>query len=117
MKNFNIFGVHGKIRVLDRGFKKNQYIGGRGLPKKGVLDSCRFKGGGLGKKDRVLFLRGRGGLIPQCTLCCITFYSLFLEFTLGSFLFLVLNINPGNLTFFLNKPTPVHYLLIDKTKF
>ena len=29
MKNFNILGVHGKIRVLGgEGFTKNQYIGG-----------------------------------------------------------------------------------------
>ena len=36
MKNFNIFGVHGKIRVLEGGFTKNQYIGGDCL-KKGEL--------------------------------------------------------------------------------
>ena len=35
MKNFNIFGVHGKIQVLEGGFTKDQYIGG--LPKKGEL--------------------------------------------------------------------------------
>ena len=29
MKNFNIWGVHGNIRVLGgEGFTKNQYIGG-----------------------------------------------------------------------------------------
>ena len=34
---------------------------------------CRFKGG-LGKKEGVVFLRGGGGVIPQCTLCdCETF--------------------------------------------
>ena len=26
MKNFNVFGVHGKIQVLEGGFMKNQYI-------------------------------------------------------------------------------------------
>ena len=31
IKNFNIFGVHQKIRILEGGFMKNQYIGG--LPK------------------------------------------------------------------------------------
>ena len=36
MKNFNIFGVHGKIRVLEGGFTKNQYIG-RDCLKKGEL--------------------------------------------------------------------------------
>ena len=48
MKNFNKFGVgvHGKIRVLEGGFTKNQYIGGGGggLPKKGEghLDSLQI---------------------------------------------------------------------------
>ena len=38
------------------------------LPKKGgTWTVCRFKGG-LGKKEKVVFLRG-WGLIPQCTLC------------------------------------------------
>ena len=34
MKKINIFGVHGKIRILEGGFTKSQYIGGGGLPKK-----------------------------------------------------------------------------------
>ena len=44
MKNFNILGVHGKIRVLGgEGFTKNQYIGG--------MDSLQIWGGrGLGKR-------------------------------------------------------------------
>ena len=41
MKNFNIFGVHWKIRLLGGMVLKNQYIGG-GLPKRGG-------GGGLGQ--------------------------------------------------------------------
>ena len=42
MKNFNILGVHGKIRVVGGGgVTKNQYIGG--LPKKGGdLDSLQI---------------------------------------------------------------------------
>ena len=51
MKNFNKFGVgvHGKIRVLEGGFTKNQYIGGGGGGDclKRVRDTwtvCRFKG-------------------------------------------------------------------------
>ena len=39
MKNFNILGFHGKIRVLGGGFTKNQYRGGGGLPKGEGLDS------------------------------------------------------------------------------
>ena len=43
MKNFNILGVHRKIRVLERGFTINQYIGGNSL-KRGVWTVCRFGG-------------------------------------------------------------------------
>ena len=43
---------------------KNQYRGW-GLPEKGAWTVCRFKGGGLGKNKGVVFLRGRGGLIPS----------------------------------------------------
>ena len=57
MKNFNIFGVHGKIRVL-RGFQEKPiYRGGGGSPKSGGARG----GGGL------VFLSG--GVITQCTLC------------------------------------------------
>ena len=59
MKNFNVFGVHGKIQVLEGGFSKNQYIwadclkrGGGGL---GQFADLR---GGLGKKEGVVFLMG-----------------------------------------------------------
>ena len=46
MKNFNIFGVHGKIQVLDGGFMKNQYIG-RDCLKRGGLDSLHISVGGV----------------------------------------------------------------------
>ena len=49
------------------GFTKNQYIGGNCL--KRCWTVCRFKGGGLAQKREVAFLRGGGGLIPQCPLC------------------------------------------------
>ena len=39
MKKINIFGVHGKIRILEGGFTKSQYIGG---------GDCLKNGGGLG---------------------------------------------------------------------
>ena len=65
MKNFNIFGVHDRIRFLGGGFTKNQYIGG--LPKRGETWIVgRFKGG-LARKRVVVFLRW-ARLIPQCTL-------------------------------------------------
>ena len=42
MKNLNIFGVHGKIQVLQGvgGSQKNNIQGG--LPKKGGLDSLKI---------------------------------------------------------------------------
>ena len=42
MKN-SILAVDLKIRLLGERFMKNQYRG-RGLPKKGGLNNCRFKG-------------------------------------------------------------------------
>ena len=47
-------------------FTKKQYRG-RGLSKKGGWTVCRFKGGVLGKKERGMLLRGRGG--TPSTLC------------------------------------------------
>ena len=71
MKNFNIMGVHRKIRFLGGGFTKNRYIG-RNCLKRGSLDSFRFKGG-LGKKEgNGVF---EGCLIPQCTLWTREDYS------------------------------------------
>ena len=65
MKNFNIFGVQWKIRLLG-GLTKNQYRGG-GLPNKGGLAQFADLRGGLGKKDRVVFLR-RGFDTPKRTM-------------------------------------------------
>ena len=76
MKYFNIFGIHRKIQFLGKkgggGGAKNQYI--EGLPKKVKREAWTvyiFRGGGLGKRGGVVFLRGRV-LIPQCTLCLYT---------------------------------------------
>ena len=59
VKNFNITGVHGKMRVL-----KPIYTGN--CPERGAWTVFRFKGGVFDKK------KGSGvfevGLIPQCTL-------------------------------------------------
>ena len=63
-----------------------------GMPKKGAWTVCRFKGGGwLGKKKRVVFLRG---LIPQCTLCFLFLFqslSFSPSFRLSSTFFLCLS--------------------------
>ena len=40
MKNFDIFGVHGKVRFLGGGHEKPMYKGR--LPKKGGLDSLQI---------------------------------------------------------------------------
>ena len=64
MKNFNIFRVHWKIRLLGEGSRKINLEGG-GLHKKGAWTVCWFKGG-LGKKEGSGIFEG--GLIPQCTL-------------------------------------------------
>ena len=66
MKNFNIFGVHGKIPVLGGAYEKPICRGG--LPEKeGAWTVFRFKAG-LARKREVVFLRGGRRLIPQCTL-------------------------------------------------
>ena len=48
MKNFNIFGVHGKIRFkgveVGVGVGHKKPIWNKGLPKKGTWTVCRFKG-------------------------------------------------------------------------
>ena len=66
MKNFNILGVHGKIRLLGGGpsWKTNIEVGD--CLKRGAWIVCRFKGG-LARKRGVVFLKGGEGLIPQCT--------------------------------------------------
>ena len=64
MKNFNIFGVHGKIGFLGEGIYEKQIYRGE-LPR-GGLDSLHIYAGGLGKEGGGVF-EGRW-LIPQCTL-------------------------------------------------
>ena len=66
VKNFDIFGVHLKIRFLG-GVTENQYRGENCL-KRGGLGWFSDLRGGLARKREVVFSRG-GGLIPQCTLC------------------------------------------------
>ena len=66
MKSVNILGVHGKIRVLEGVFTKNQYMGSVGLPKKGGLGKFANLREGLGKKEGSGVFEG--GVIPQCTL-------------------------------------------------
>ena len=70
MKNFHIFVVHRKIRVLrgERGVHKKPLYREDCL-KRGALTICRFKGGGLGQKENGGIFEGEGELIPQCTLC------------------------------------------------
>ena len=71
MKNFNIFGFHGKIGFLKT---KGDCLKRRGA---GAWVVCRFKGGGvLGKKERGGVFEG--GLIPQCTLCIAPAYNYYL---------------------------------------
>ena len=51
MKNLNILGVHGKIRVLEGQFHEKPIYRGDCLKRGGgVWTVCRFKGG-LGKKE------------------------------------------------------------------
>ena len=57
MKNFNIFGVHWKIRLLE-GFRKNQYSEGDCL-KRGAWTVCPFKGC-LARKRGWCFWGGAG---------------------------------------------------------
>ena len=57
-ENFNVFGVHGKIQVLEGGFSKNQYIWGDCLKRGGGLGQFADLRGGLGKKEGVVFLMG-----------------------------------------------------------
>ena len=63
MINFNVMGVHWKNPTFKEVHEK-QYIRGK-LPKKGCLDSCRFKKG-FGKKEGADVFEV--GFRPQCTL-------------------------------------------------
>ena len=49
-----------KNPTFRRGFARNQYRGGNCL-KRGAWTVCRFKGGGLGKKERGGVFDGGGG--------------------------------------------------------
>ena len=69
MKNFDIFGVHWKIRLLrgGGGDQKNQYI--EGIAKNvGAWTVCWFKEGRVASQERAggAF---EGGLIPSWPLC------------------------------------------------
>ena len=78
-KNFNILGVHGKIRVLGRRGGR----GGRGwrLQKNNISAGIALKGRGLGQfadlrrglrtKEGVVFLREGGVDIPMYTMSVI----------------------------------------------
>ena len=64
MKNFNILGVHGKIRVLGR-----RRLGGGGLQKNNILWGIALKGGAwtvfrfkgvLAKRGGSVFVVGKG---------------------------------------------------------
>ena len=46
MNNFNILGVHGKIRVLRGGFTKSQFIGEDCLQTEGLGQFADLRGGG-----------------------------------------------------------------------
>ena len=67
-KNFNILGVHGKIRVLGRRggrgarveVTKKQYIGGDCLKREGTWTVCRFKKGTSQESGGGVFEGGRG---------------------------------------------------------
>ena len=50
MENFNNIWVHWKTHFLGGSSQKKQYIG-RNCLKSGAWTVCRFKGGGLGKKE------------------------------------------------------------------
>ena len=82
MKNFNIFGVHGKIWFSGEGaggavFRKNQYInqyiGGNYL-KRVFGQFADLWGRGLARQ-RGVFFKGERGLISQCTLWSKTLKS------------------------------------------
>ena len=66
MKNFDIFGVHGKVRFLGGGgVTKNQCIGGDCL-KRGAWIVCRFKGG-LGLQTLAYEKQGRATIARLVT--------------------------------------------------
>ena len=58
MKNFNIFGIHSKIRLLGGDLQKTNIEGD--CLKRGSWIVCRFEGR-LGKKDGGGVFKGEGG--------------------------------------------------------
>ena len=62
MKNFNIFGAHGKIRVLGGGVHEKPIYRGDCLKTVGGLDSLQIEESGVGKKEG-----GGGGDTPMHT--------------------------------------------------
>ena len=64
MKNFNIFGVHRKLRFIGGGGVHEKPIcrGRIAYKRGGGLDSLHISGGGLARKRGVVF---QGGLILQ----------------------------------------------------
>ena len=68
MKSVNILGVHGKIRVLEGVFTKNQYMGSVRLPKKGGLGKFANLREGLGKKEGSGVFEGGGSDTPMHTM-------------------------------------------------
>ena len=52
MNNFNILGVHGKIRVLRGGFTKSQFIGEDCLQTEGLGQFADLRGGGGAWQER-----------------------------------------------------------------
>ena len=63
MKNFNIFGVHGKIQVLEKGFHEKTICSVDCL-KRGFGQFADLRGAWQERGGGVF----EGGLIPQCTL-------------------------------------------------
>ena len=71
-KNFNIFGVHWKIRLLGGYLGKPIYIGR--LPKKGGLGQFVGLGGGLARKRGWCF--SGGGDTPMLTMIFLSYLEL-----------------------------------------
>ena len=53
MKNFNIFGVHGKIQVSERGFHEKPIYRGDCLKRRWFGQFADLRGAGFGKKGGV----------------------------------------------------------------
>ena len=69
MENFNIFGIHRKIWVLEWGVMESQYIGEDCL--KGGPGQLDLRGGGLGKK--------KGGWYPEAHYALVISFLFWIE--------------------------------------